>query len=71
MSQISDANLYLLIQEVLNELIHQYRPSADTPSFESIIAEIKENPIDPLVLNRKIMDVNKRIEELMSGFELL
>ncbi|MCH8987574.1 MAG: hypothetical protein IIA92_02060 [Chloroflexi bacterium] len=70
MTQINDATLYRLIAEITGDLIGEFRPRSDTPSFETVTAMFKENQVDPIALNCKVMEVNKRIEELMSGVEL-
>ena len=51
-------------------VVGEIRTRSDTPSFETVTAMFKENQVDPIALNGKVMEVNKRIEELMSGVGL-
>ena len=69
-TRVSDATLYNLIQEISAELVGQSRPLSDTPTFETVTARFRENKMDHRALNRKVMDFNQRIEDLMSGAEL-
>ena len=67
---ISDAKLASLVYAVWTDLFNLTQPVETITNFEEVISHITESLTDLPALQIKILEVNQRIEELLSGAEL-